>query len=74
MDATILPEIATEESEPGSAGPADCPMCREELVLPGELLVTEILECDSCGAELEVMALRPLVLALAPEVEEDWGE
>jgi alpha-aminoadipate carrier protein LysW len=74
MDMPILAEIASEESEPGYSGPAGCPVCREELVLPDELLVTEILECDNCGAELEVMALRPLVLALAPEVEEDWGE
>jgi alpha-aminoadipate carrier protein LysW len=27
-----------------------------------------------CGAELEVVSLNPLVLELAPEEEEDWGE
>lgn len=37
--------------------------------LPGE-----ILDCPDCGAELEVRSLTPLVLALAPAVEEDWGE
>jgi alpha-aminoadipate carrier protein LysW len=37
-------------------------------------LAGEILDCPECGAELEVRSLDPLVLALAPEVEEDWGE
>ncbi len=34
----------------------------------------EIIDCGDCGAELEVTALAPLTLALAPEIEEDWGE
>jgi alpha-aminoadipate carrier protein LysW len=34
----------------------------------------EILPCGECLAELEVTLLEPLTLALAPEVEEDWGE
>ena len=34
----------------------------------------EILPCPDCGAELEVRNLEPLVLELAPEVQEDWGE
>lgn len=37
-------------------------------------LVGEILDCDDCGAELEVTALHPPTVALAPEIEEDWGE
>lgn len=37
-------------------------------------LVGEILDCDDCGAELEVTSLAPLTIALAPEIEEDWGE
>ncbi|HVL49475.1 MAG TPA: lysine biosynthesis protein LysW [Candidatus Thermoplasmatota archaeon] len=34
----------------------------------------EVVDCGDCGAELEVTALAPLTLALAPEEEEDWGE
>ena len=34
----------------------------------------EILLCESCGVELEVISGDPLELALAPEEEEDWGE
>lgn len=52
---------------------AECTECSAQIpinaVLPGE-----ILECPDCGAELEVRTTSPLTLALAPEVEEDWGE
>ena len=34
----------------------------------------EIIECEECGAELEVVSEDPLEFALAPEEEEDWGE
>ena len=34
----------------------------------------EIIVCEECGAELEVISEDPLEFALAPEEEEDWGE
>jgi alpha-aminoadipate carrier protein LysW len=34
----------------------------------------EIAQCPGCGAELEVTALEPLTLSVAPQEEEDWGE
>ncbi len=50
-----------------------CPECAGTIEasprFPGE-----IIDCGDCGAELEVTALAPLTLALAPEIEEDWGE
>ena len=52
---------------------ATCTECdariQANVALPGE-----ILDCPDCGAELEVRSVSPLVLALAPTVEEDWGE
>jgi alpha-aminoadipate carrier protein LysW len=33
-----------------------------------------VVRCVSCGVELEVIETAPVQLALAPEVEEDWGE
>lgn len=52
---------------------ATCTECdariQANVALPGE-----ILDCPDCGAELEVRSVNPLVLALAPTVEEDWGE
>lgn len=38
------------------------------------VFVTEIVVCPDCGAELEVIGVDPVELALAPEIEEDWGE
>jgi len=34
----------------------------------------ELITCPDCGAELEIIALNPPTLELAPQVEEDWGE
>jgi alpha-aminoadipate carrier protein LysW len=51
-----------------------CPECEAAVAVPGSLLLSEIVECGECRSELEVLALNPVVLALAPEVEEDWGE
>jgi len=51
----------------------ECTECAARIPATPQL-AGEILDCPDCGAELEVRSLRPLVLALAPEVEEDWGE
>ncbi len=50
-----------------------CPECEGSLVLD-DPMVGEILPCPYCGVDLEVIALDPLQLDVAPEVEEDWGE
>jgi alpha-aminoadipate carrier protein LysW len=34
----------------------------------------EVVRCTDCSAELEVTSREPLMLEVAPEVEEDWGE
>lgn len=52
----------------------ECPECAGEVELANDLMVGEIVECADCGAELEVVSTTPVTLALAPEVEEDWGE
>lgn len=53
---------------------AACPECGADVNLPADTLESEIIACPECGAELEVISLNPPELALAPEVEEDWGE
>jgi alpha-aminoadipate/glutamate carrier protein LysW len=52
---------------------AHCPECDAGIVLQG-LLVGEIIYCPDCNAELEVLSVEQPAVALAPEVEEDWGE
>jgi alpha-aminoadipate/glutamate carrier protein LysW len=52
---------------------ATCPECEGPLAL-NDPMAGEIVPCPQCGADLEVVSLSPLELALAPEVQEDWGE
>lgn len=51
-----------------------CPQCGEGVPVAATAFVSELLTCQSCKTELEVVALEPAELALAPEIEEDWGE
>lgn len=52
----------------------ECPECCAEVSLTQGAVLHEILPCADCGAELEIVALDPVEVDLAPEVEEDWGE
>ncbi len=52
---------------------AHCPECEAEITLQG-VLVGEILYCPDCSADLEVISVEQPALALAPQVQEDWGE
>jgi alpha-aminoadipate carrier protein LysW len=53
---------------------SECPVCGAKLALSDDLVKGELLECDDCGTELEVIGLAPVVLKEAPEAEEDWGQ
>ena len=52
----------------------ECLECAAAIPLTAAPLLGEILLCDECGVELEITALDPLTIELAPEVQEDWGE
>jgi alpha-aminoadipate carrier protein LysW len=56
-----------------ATGQTQCPECLADITLD-KVMQNEITQCPGCGAELEVIALEPLTLALAPKEEEDWGE
>jgi alpha-aminoadipate/glutamate carrier protein LysW len=56
-----------------ASGQAQCPECFADVTL-NKVMQNEITQCPGCGAELEITALEPLTLALAPQEEEDWGE
>ena len=51
-----------------------CPVCDAEVDLGGDALKGELVECEDCGTELEVLRVDPPKLAEAPEAEEDWGQ
>ena len=53
---------------------AKCPECAADVKLGPDVEKGEIVPCSDCGAELEVVAMDPAELKLAPEEEEDWGE
>lgn len=52
----------------------ECVECGAEVDLADDVEVGEIVDCGTCGSELEVVEVEPVVLELAPELEEDWGE
>ncbi len=51
-----------------------CPECDAQVELPETVRMSEIVECPDCRTDLEVIMTEPPALALAPELEEDWGE
>ena len=53
---------------------ANCPECDASIDLGYDVVEGEIVECEDCGADLEVVSANPIELNLAPEEEEDWGE
>ena len=54
--------------------PAEDPITGEEIDVPADVEIGEIIDSPVTGAELEVIAVDPVELEEAPELEEDWGE
>ncbi len=52
----------------------ECKTCGAELNIKKSIEKNEIIICNDCGAELEIIGLAPLKIAEAPKEEEDWGE
>ena len=52
----------------------ECSECGGDITFKSEPVLHELVRCPECGAELEVVNLQPLSMALAPTEEEDWGE
>ncbi len=57
-----------------SASTVACPECAAEVALTENTEVGEIIVCPDCGVDLEVTALDPATIQLAPMEQEDWGE
>lgn len=51
-----------------------CPECEAQIELDAGTEVGEIIVCSDCGVDLEVTALKPATIQLAPMEQEDWGE
>lgn len=37
-----------------------CPDCGEEIKQSEEMMIGDILECEECGTEIEVLSIEPL--------------
>lgn len=53
---------------------AECPVCAADVEIAGDAMAGEVLACEDCGTELEILELDPVKLAEAPSAEEDWGQ
>jgi len=53
---------------------AEDPITGDEMEIPADVEVGEIIDSPITGAELEVVSVDPIALEEAPELEEDWGE
>ena len=51
-----------------------CTVCEGKVSLPENAMVGELLVCEDCGTELELVNLDPITVEEAPEIQEDWGE
>ena len=77
MDAETSGESTEGSSVSGAKegmSMAECSECGAVIETELDFEEGEIIVCEECGAELEVISEDPLEFALAPEEEEDWGE
>ena len=53
---------------------SECSECGAKIAQRDGMEEGEILTCPDCGSKLEVKSISPFSVALAPSVQEDWGE
>lgn len=70
----VEPTSGGQQALVGGIDMAECPECGAEILTNMAYEEGEIIDCEDCGVELEVISEDPLEVALAPEEEEDWGE
>lgn len=63
-DITCLPLSLLE-----SVVSTPCPECTTAVVVPSDVLEGELIVCDHCGVELEVLTTDPAKLAIFEEEE-----
>ena len=51
-----------------------CPVCDAAVPFAPDAVVSELIRCRDCGAELEIACLAPPEVREAPTEEEDWGQ
>ena len=56
-----------------ASGTVECPVCAQEVILT-DVMQNEIVECEGCAGEFEVLTLNPFILEELEEDDEDYGE
>lgn len=44
-----------------------CPDCQEDVEVKGQAQVGDIIECQNCASEMEIVSLEPLQVSLIEE-------
>jgi len=44
-----------------------CPDCQKEIEIQGEVVVGDVLECQNCGTESEIVRSNPIELRIIEE-------
>ena len=47
----------------------NCPECTTPIVVPDDVLEGELVVCEHCGVELEILSMNPPKLAIFEEEE-----
>ena len=53
---------------------SECTVCGFVIEFPSDTEIWELIECQDCGTEFEVISISPIEIEEAPMTEEDWGE
>lgn len=51
-----------------------CPECSEDVYVDAESEQGDVVACDECGTELEVVGLDPIELDIHEEADDDFKE
>lgn len=52
----------------------ECPVCLENNDITSEIELNELIDCITCGSELEVVNLSPFEIIESECDGEDWGQ
>ncbi|MDP2766330.1 MAG: hypothetical protein Q8O41_02615 [Candidatus Methanoperedens sp.] len=53
---------------------AKCPVCNSDVIIEEDAFKGDLAECVNCGAELEIISLHPLQIAIIEsDLDEDFA-
>jgi lysine biosynthesis protein LysW len=52
----------------------ECPMCDEKITVPDDIEIGDMIDCEECDRQFEVVSLRPIELEWIDEDEEGYDQ